>query len=286
MLRKLVFILLAAGLFGVTAAVALAQGGSGPDDALLPFGQPHTVAPHSAQWYKFEVGGKKQSATAILDANSADGLRLALYTPEQIAAWQRGDALKAVGLGSPQPEHALGWFGEFNQAGTYFAVVYNDSDAPIPVTLHVQGDGITTVVAPTATPRVDPLMTPTPRGQGINGKLVFVDSTGGNIYTVNGDGTNLQRVTFGLDPQWNHTGTQITFARQGPVPGIYVINADGSNERLLYQTNEPRAPIWSADDAEIIFAYQGATKGGGKFVSGDDALNVLLPPNGNSAQSM
>ncbi len=264
MLKRLMLILSIAFLLATTAAVTSAQGGSGPDNALLPFGQQQTVAPHSAQWYKFDVGGKKQSASAILDASSAQGLRLAIYTPEQIAAWERGDALQAIGMGGPQPDHALGWFGEFNQAGTYYAVVYNDTDAPLQVTLRVQGDAVTTILAPTATPRVDPLMTPTPRGKGISGKLAFVDATGGNIYTVNGDGTNLQRVTFGMDPQWNHAGTQLAFARQGPVPGVYVINADGSNERLLYQTNEPRAPAWNADDSEIIFAYQGATKGGGE----------------------
>jgi TolB protein len=264
MLKKLVFVFFLAALFLGTVAITSAQSGSGPDDALLPIGQTQTIAPHSAQWYKFDVGGKKRSATATLDSSVTTGLRLAIYTPEQISNWQRGDSLKAIGMGSPQQDHTLGWYGEFNQAGTYYAVAYNDNDAPVTVQVLVQGDAITTLPAPTATPNIDPLMTPTPLGKGISGKLVFVDATGGNIYTVNGDGTNLQRVTFGMDPQWNHTGTMITFARQGPVPGIYVANADGSDERLLYQTNEPRAPTWSADDSEIIFAYQGATKGGGE----------------------
>jgi TolB protein len=264
MVKKFSLLILLAAFSLSTAMVAFAQGGSGPDNALVPYGQNVTLAPNSAQWFKFEVGGKKADATAFLDAASADGLRLAIYTPAQIAAWQNGDALKALGMGSRQREHTLGWFGEFNQAGTYYVVVYNDTGAPVDVRVTVQGDSVTTLAAPTATPNVDPLMTPTPRGQGIVGKLAFVDATGGNIYTINGDGTNLQRVTFGMDPQWNHAGTMLTFARQGPIPGIYVINADGTGERLLYQTNEPRSPTWSADDAEIIFAYQGATKGGGE----------------------
>jgi Tol biopolymer transport system component len=72
---------------------------------------------------------------------------------------------------------------------------------------------------------------------------------------MNGDGSNLKRVSFGLDPQWNHAGTKIALARQGPVPGIFTINADGSNEQLLYQTSEPRSPDWSPDDSHVVFSY-------------------------------
>ncbi|MCG3142196.1 MAG: Protein TolB [Anaerolineae bacterium] len=274
MLKKILGVSLCAALFFATALAALAQNGAGPDNALLPYGQSVTLAPNAAQWFRFQVGGKKADATAFLDAASADGLRLAVYTPQQVDAWRDGGALHALGMGSPQRQHTLGWFGSFNQAGTYYVVAYNDTGAPMDVRVTVQGDSVTTLPAPTATPNIDPLMTPTPRGQGIAGKLAFTDATGGDIYIANGDGTNLQRITFGMDPQWNHAGTQLTFARQGPVPGIYVINADGSDERLLYQTNEPRAPIWSADDSEIIFGYQGATKGGGERCFGNRCFTL------------
>lgn len=263
MFKKTILIFFFAALFLASAAFAFADSGAGPDNALLPIGQNVTIAPNAEQWFKFHVGGK-DAATVFLDATSANGLRFAVYTPEQIANWQRGEKLQALGAGSPQHDHTLGWYGTFNQPGTHYVVVNNDTGAPMDVRVIVQGDAITTLPAPTATPNIDPLMTPTPRGQGIVGKLAFVDASGGNIYTVNGDGTNLQRITFGMDPQWNHAGTQITFARQGPIPGIYIINADGSGERLLYQTNEPRTPTWSADDSEIIFGYQGASKGGGE----------------------
>ena len=258
-----IFIALAFLGFGIRAQISYAASGTSPNDALYPIGATQTVAENSAQWYKFDVGGRKAAVSATLDADSASGLRLEIYTPEQIAAWQNGEALKSIGVASPQPAHTLGWSGVFNQSGTYFAVVYNDSDSAVPVRVRVEGDSVTTSAPPpTPTRRPDPLVTPTALGQGITGKLVFVDASGGNIYTVNGDSSNLQRITFGLDPVWNHAGTQIAFARQGPIPGIYVINADGSDERLLYQTLEPRAPVWSPDDSEIVFQYQGATKGG------------------------
>jgi Tol biopolymer transport system component len=145
----------------------------------------------------------------------------------------------------------------------------------VQVRVRVEGDSVTSSPPqPTPTRVPDPLITPTPLGQGIPGKVVFMDASGGNIYTVKGDGTNLQRVTFGLDPMWNHAGTQIAFARQGPIAGIYAINADGANERLLYQTQEPRAPIWSPDDSEIVFSYQAGTKGGGERCFGSRCFEL------------
>ncbi len=251
--------------FSSEPRVSYAAGGSGPGDALLPIGELQTVPPHSGQWYRFDVGGGKASVQATLDASSPEGLRLSIYTPEQVAFFLRGDELKAIGNGAPQQDHTLGWDGVFNQAGTYYAVVYNDTDAPIDVKLRVVGDAVTTSVEPTPTRRPDPLVTPTPLGKGITGKLAFIDASGGNLYTVNGDGTNLQRVSFGLDPQWNHAGTQIALARQGPVPGIVTINPDGSNERMLFGTNEPRSPDWSPDDSRLVFSYKESIKDGRQF---------------------
>jgi WD40-like Beta Propeller Repeat len=245
-------------------AVSWAAGGSGPSDALIPTGAAQTLAPHSAQWYRFDYGGKKTPIVATLDDNQASGIRLAIYTPDEITAWQNGNGLASIGSGSPYQGHDLGWTGQFPTAGRYYAVVYNDSDASVSVRLSVTGDSVTTVVnaAPTATPMANPFATVTPLGQGFSGKLAFVDSAGGNLYTVNGDGTDLQRISFGMDPQWNHSGAQIALARQGPAPGIFVINADGSNEQLLYQTNEPRSPDWSPDDSQIVFSYMTTAKEG------------------------
>ncbi len=49
---KKYFVLLLPLLLGMLVLVgaAYAAGGTGPGDALLPVGQPQTVAPHSAQW--------------------------------------------------------------------------------------------------------------------------------------------------------------------------------------------------------------------------------------------
>ncbi len=266
MKTALKYLFVALMLLGISAipATVLAAGGTGPGDALLPVGQAQTVAPHSAQWYYFDRSGGKGETTAALDDNGAGGIRLAIYTPGEIAAWQNGDSLKAIGTGGALVGHDLGWVGSVTQVGRYYAVVYNDSDNAVTVSLRVTGDQVTTSVSPvvTPTPLVNPFAIVTPLGGALSGKLVFMDASGGNIYTVNGDGTGLQKVTTGLDPAWNSSGTQIAFARQGSNGGIFTINADGSNERLLYNTTDPRAPQWSPDDSLILFSMFYKDRGG------------------------
>lgn len=245
---------------------SLAAGG-GPGDAIYADGSAQTVAPHSETWFRFDYGGAGQ-IDVTLDANDASALRFNVYTPEAVAAWLNGETLKKIGEGSPTQNHGLGWSGRFNFPGTFFVVAYNDGDAPATVNVRAIGENVKTNNAPpppkpTALP--NPFQEETPLGKSIAGKLAFLDAQGGTLYTVNGDGTNLQRVSFGMDPQWNHVGNQIALARQGPVAGIFTINADGSNERLLYGTQEPRAPDWNPDDSQLVFSRQTASKGGGEI---------------------
>jgi hypothetical protein len=252
-------------LLGVGTILAA---GGGPGDAIYADGTAQTVAPHSNMWFRFEYGGGNKEVSVTLDAKDASAVRMKILTPQAVAAWQNGESLQAVGDGSRVQNHDLGWSGRFKFSGTFYIVVYNDGDPPVTVNVTASGENVTNnnlppPPKPTAIP--NPFPHNTPVGKGIAGKLAFLDAQGGNLYTVNGDGTNLQRVSFGMDPQWNHAGTQIALARQGPVAGIFVISADGSNERLLYATNEPRAPDWRPDDGQLVFSRQTASKGGGSF---------------------
>ncbi len=91
----------------------------------------------------------------------------------------------------------------------------------------------------------------------LEGKLVFQTSSGGDIYTINVDGTNLTYLTHGLDPAWSPDGSQVAFTRWYHTEGgIYVINADGSGERLIFADPQAKAPIWSPDGTRIAFTYQ------------------------------
>ncbi len=91
----------------------------------------------------------------------------------------------------------------------------------------------------------------------LGGKLVFQTSSGGDIYTINADGTNLTRLTDGLDPAWSPDGSQVAFARwYHPNGGLYVVNADGSGERLVFGDPQAKAPTWSPDGTRIAFTRQ------------------------------
>jgi hypothetical protein len=60
-------------------------------------------------------------------------------------------------------------------------------------------------------------------------------------------------------PSWSPDGKQIAFIRNVPVPGyndVYVMNADGSNQRRLTQigsVSSPFRPTWSPDGTKLAF---------------------------------
>lgn len=238
----------------LTGAV-LAQGGTGPGDAIIPTGAAVTAQPGSQTWYKFHENGNTQLVKIALDANGQTGVFFRVYTPESIARWIAQQGLHPVGVSSRSPGHDQVWLGRFPFEGDYYAVVENSNTFPVQYRLTVTGDGVTTVVSttPTPTPLTNPFETPVPVGALSGGKIVFQESSGGNIYTVNADGTNLQRVTFGMDPAFSPDGRQIAFTRQGPIAGLYIINADGTNERIVFGANQVRSPSW-IDNSRLVFS--------------------------------
>jgi len=88
----------------------------------------------------------------------------------------------------------------------------------------------------------------------VSGRIVLQTSSGGSIVTVNADGTQATTLTSGLDPAWSPDGKQIAFTRWSePQQGVYVMDADGGNMRLIYQINGAKNPIWSPDGTKIAF---------------------------------
>jgi Tol biopolymer transport system component len=93
-----------------------------------------------------------------------------------------------------------------------------------------------------------------------NGKIAFVSNRDNveRIYTINPDGTGLTRLTDGphqLQPAWSPDGTKIAFMdRLKAATALYLMNADGSNIRLLTTNIFHDVNLaWSPDGAKIAF---------------------------------
>ena len=102
------------------------------------------------------------------------------------------------------------------------------------------------------------------------GKIIFSSNRDGNfeIYTMDSDGSNQQRLTFNqaddLSPTWSPNGRQIAFhSYRDDDREIYIMNADGTNQRNL--TRHPASdgyPNWSPDGSQIAFTRGRVAKEG------------------------
>lgn len=92
----------------------------------------------------------------------------------------------------------------------------------------------------------------------VSGRIVFTCETGG-LCAMNADGTDFVYLTSGraLDtqPSWSPDNDRIVFVRESRQ--IIVIDADGSNEGVLFQGAEGDqvgSPTWSSDAGRIAFS--------------------------------
>jgi Tol biopolymer transport system component len=99
---------------------------------------------------------------------------------------------------------------------------------------------------------------------GLRGKLVFLSNRSGSreVYTINRDGTDVQRLTFNdlfeRTPKWSPDGKRIAFSAVAPDGNwdVYVVNADGTGLRRL--TTDPGRddyPAWTSDGSSIVYDH-------------------------------
>ncbi|MDH3675390.1 MAG: SH3 domain-containing protein [Anaerolineae bacterium] len=92
--------------------------------------------------------------------------------------------------------------------------------------------------------------------------IVFQTASGGPIYAVAAGGDNLRYLTTGLDPILSPDGQTVAFTRwntsqNGSLGSLWLINADGSGERMIHDNvRNPRTPVWSPDGSQIAIGMQ------------------------------
>ncbi len=127
----------------------------------------------------------------------------------------------------------------------------------------------------------NPNPTPTPE---FRGKLVFQVSSGGDIYIVNADGSELRRLTHGLDPALSPDGKQVAFTRWEFPHGGYIINADGTGERQIFGNPQTKSPVWSPDGGLIAFSFRRLKDAKSDLEHGEWRLGVVEVESGQFSE--
>jgi Tol biopolymer transport system component len=124
------------------------------------------------------------------------------------------------------------------------------------------------------------------RLNSIGDRLVFSKQVGGTtyeheeIFTIGIDGQDIRQLTnndlWDIYPAWSPDGTQIAFLSMGDSNlDIYIMNADGTQRKMLYDSGFHDADIHWSDD-QIVFTSQSQIWI--MKVDGTDARQLTDPP--------
>ena len=96
-----------------------------------------------------------------------------------------------------------------------------------------------------------------PINNGLSGLIAFQVHSGSDIYVIKADGTGLQKVTHGIDPELSPDGKKLVFTRWEPHYTLHTINIDGTDEQAWASNwRKLKSPSWSPDSTRLVFSYQ------------------------------
>jgi TolB protein len=101
-------------------------------------------------------------------------------------------------------------------------------------------------------PEFDPTWSP------VGKRIAFRSERNGDseIWLMNADGSRQHRLARGISPAWSPDGSRIAYASPespGSPSGLSIMNADGSGQRRLPNTDGGEYPSWSPDGKRIAF---------------------------------
>jgi dipeptidyl aminopeptidase/acylaminoacyl peptidase len=259
-------------MLATSSLTAFAADGTGPDDAQALPNDWQPLEKGDEVWYGFFYDGDgseiriRMEAVPLEGGDPPQGVNFQVWTPEEARRWRAGSEVEPIGRGSKDPAApgALLWKGAFNDKGTYYVVVESTGSQPGTTyyDLAVSGSGVSTSAPAPGTRQTSPADEAVPVRAAApakaSGKLAFQTGIGGEIYSINADGSALTRITTGMDPTWapgdsGYAGL-IAFNRWEEPRGVWVVDTNNGNEWRVFDWSQPRWTSWSPDGSDIMFS--------------------------------